>query len=82
MTTFDTLVARALAPLVKVLPWLQTRWDAFDQLLMIKGPAWVEERAAARDAGLMRNLELRKVASYQAPATGAESVILSIRRKK
>jgi 16S rRNA (guanine527-N7)-methyltransferase len=81
VTTFDTLVARALAPLVKVLPWFQTRWDAFDQLLMIKGPAWIEERAAARDAGLMRNLELRKVASYQAPATGAESVILSIRQK-
>jgi 16S rRNA (guanine527-N7)-methyltransferase len=81
VTTFDTLVARALAPLAKVLPWFQNRWDAFDQLLMIKGPAWVEERAAAGDAGLMRNLELRKAASYQAPATGAESVILSIRPK-
>jgi 16S rRNA (guanine527-N7)-methyltransferase len=82
VTTFDTLVARALAPLIKVLPWLQNRWDAFDQLLMIKGPAWVEERSAARDAGLMRDLELRKAASYQAPVTGAESVILSIRQKK
>jgi len=81
VTTFDTLVARALAPLVKVLPWFQTRWDAFDQLLMIKGPSWVEERAAAREAGLMRNLELRQAASYQAPVTGAESVILSIRPK-
>ena len=60
VTTFDTLVARALAPLVKVLPWLQTRWDAFDQLLMIKGPAWVEERAAAREAGLMRNWNCEK----------------------
>jgi 16S rRNA (guanine527-N7)-methyltransferase len=81
VTTFDTLVARALAPLVKVLPWFQNRWDAFDQLLMIKGPSWVEERAAAREAGLMRRLELRNVASYQAPITGAESVILSIRPK-
>jgi 16S rRNA (guanine527-N7)-methyltransferase len=81
VTTFDTLVARALAPLVKVLPWFQNRWDAFDQLLMIKGPSWVKERAAAREAGLMRRLELRNVASYQAPITGAESVILSIRPK-
>jgi 16S rRNA (guanine527-N7)-methyltransferase len=81
VTTFDTLVARALAPLVKVLPWFQNRWDAFDQLLMIKGPSWVEERAAAREAGLMRRLELRNVASYQTPITGAESVILSIRPK-
>jgi 16S rRNA (guanine527-N7)-methyltransferase len=81
VTTFDTLVARALAPLIKVLPWFQNRWDAFDQLLMIKGPSWVEERAAAREAGLMRHLELRNAASYQAPITGAESVILSIRPK-
>jgi 16S rRNA (guanine527-N7)-methyltransferase len=81
VTTFDTLVARALAPLAKVLPWFQNRWDAFDQLLMIKGPSWVEERTAAREAGLMRNLELRIAASYQAPVTGAESVILSIRQK-
>jgi 16S rRNA (guanine527-N7)-methyltransferase len=81
ITTFDTLVARALAPLVKVLPWFHDRWDAFDQLLMIKGPSWIEERAAAREAGLMRNLELRNAASYQAPITGAESVILSIQQK-
>jgi 16S rRNA (guanine527-N7)-methyltransferase len=80
ITTFDTLVARALAPLAKVLTWLQPHWDAIDRLLMIKGPAWVEERAAARQAGLMRNLDLRKAASYQTPATGAESVILSLRR--
>jgi 16S rRNA (guanine527-N7)-methyltransferase len=82
ITTFDTLVARALAPLPKVLTWLKPHWDAFDQLLMIKGPAWVEERAAAREAGLMRDLELRKAATYVAPATGAESTILSLRRKQ
>jgi 16S rRNA (guanine527-N7)-methyltransferase len=81
ITTFDTLVARALAPLAKVLAWLGPHWEAFEQLLMIKGPAWVEERTQAREAGLMKDLELRKAASYQAPVTGAESVILSIRRK-
>jgi 16S rRNA (guanine527-N7)-methyltransferase len=82
ISTFDTLVARALAPLGKALTWFKPHWDAFDQLLMIKGPAWVAERASARQAGLMHNLELRKAAEYQAPATGAESVILSIRRKQ
>jgi 16S rRNA (guanine527-N7)-methyltransferase len=82
ISTFDTLVARALAPLSKVLTWLRPHWDAFDQLLMIKGPAWVAEREEARHAGLMRGLELRKAATYQAPITGAESVILSIRRKQ
>lgn len=79
ITTFDTLVARALAPLVKVLTWLRPHWGAFDQLLMIKGPAWVQEHAAAREAGLLRRLELRQASAYQTPATGAESVILSIR---
>ena len=78
INTFDTLVARALAPLPKVLAWLAPHWGAFDQLLMTKGPSWVEERNQARQAGLMRGLELRKAASYQTPRTGAESVILKI----
>jgi 16S rRNA (guanine527-N7)-methyltransferase len=81
ITTFDVLVARALAPLAKVLTWLRPHWEAFDELLMIKGPAWVEEREAARQTGLMKNLELRKAASYKAPITEAKSVILSLRRK-
>jgi len=81
ITTFDVLVARALAPLAKVLTWLRPHWDAFDELLMIKGPSWTEEREAARQSGLMKSLDLRKAATYLAPITGAESVILSIRRK-
>jgi 16S rRNA (guanine527-N7)-methyltransferase len=81
ITTFDVLVARALAPLAKVLTWLRPHWEAFDQLLMIKGPSWTEEQEAARQTGLMKNLELTKATTYQAPVTGAESVILSIRQK-
>jgi 16S rRNA (guanine527-N7)-methyltransferase len=81
ITTFDTLVARALAPLAKVLTWLRPHWEAFDQLLMIKGPSWPEEQNHAREAGLLKKLELRKAASYQAPVTGAESVILAFRPK-
>ncbi len=80
ISTFDTLVARALAPLPKVLTYLSPHWDAFDQLLLIKGPSWVEERGDARHQGLMRGLELRKAATYQTPQTGAESVILKIQR--
>jgi 16S rRNA (guanine527-N7)-methyltransferase len=78
--TFDTLVARALAALPKVLGWLAPYWDAFDQLLLIKGPSWVDERNDARHQGLLRGLELRKAATYQTPLTGAESVILKIWR--
>jgi 16S rRNA (guanine527-N7)-methyltransferase len=80
INTFDTLVARGLAPLPKVLTWLAPYWEAFDQLLAIKGPKWLEERNDARHQGLLRGLELRKVANYQFSATGAESVILKIWR--
>jgi 16S rRNA (guanine527-N7)-methyltransferase len=79
VSTFDTLVARALASLRKVLTWLAPHWDAFERLLLVKGPAWVEERADARHHGLLRSLELRKATTYQTPGTGAESVILSVR---
>jgi len=80
INTFDTLVARAVASLRKVLTWLQPHWDAFDRLLLIKGPAWVEERSEARHHGLLGGLELRKAATYQTPRTGAETVILKIWR--
>jgi 16S rRNA (guanine527-N7)-methyltransferase len=78
---FDTLVARAVAPLAKLLGWLGPHWHAFDRLLVIKGPAWVDERAAARQAGLLSDLELRKVASYPVVGADSESVVLSIRQK-
>ncbi len=80
LTTFDSLVARALAPLAKVLGWLQPHWDAFDRLLLIKGRSWEEERGESRHLGLLRGLELRKAASYVTSGTGAESVILSVAR--
>jgi 16S rRNA (guanine527-N7)-methyltransferase len=80
ITTFDSLVARALASLSKVLAWLKPHWAAFDRLLLVKGPAWVDERSEARHRGLLRGLELRKASTYQTPRSGAESVILKIWR--
>ncbi|MFP6611025.1 MAG: RsmG family class I SAM-dependent methyltransferase [Pirellulales bacterium] len=78
---FDILVARAVAPLVKILRWLGPHWDSFRELLLIKGPGWVEERRAAREAGLLAELELRKLAEHQSPQTGASSVVLRVRPK-
>jgi 16S rRNA (guanine527-N7)-methyltransferase len=78
--TYDTLTARALAPLHKILTWLAPHWDAFDRLLLVKGPAWVEERAEARHRGVLHGLDLRKATTYLTPGTGAESTILSIQR--
>jgi 16S rRNA (guanine527-N7)-methyltransferase len=74
-------VARALAPIAKVLPWLRPHAESFDRLLMIKGPAWTQERNQAREAGLLKGIDLRKVADYKAAVTGAESVILNIQAK-
>jgi 16S rRNA (guanine527-N7)-methyltransferase len=82
ITTFDTLIARALAPLAKILGWLQPHWEAFDRLLLIKGRSWADERDEARQAGLLRGLELRKAASYTTPGNDAESVILSLTSKR
>jgi len=76
---FDTLVARAVAPLEKLLTWLEPHWDAVGQLLAIKGRKWVEERAAARERGLLRGLELRRLQEYTTPGSDAVSVILRVR---
>jgi 16S rRNA (guanine527-N7)-methyltransferase len=78
---FNTLVVRAVARLKKLLEWFRPHWDAFDRLLVLKGPSWVEERGEARHYGLMHDLELRKLASYPLPDTESESVLLQIRRK-
>jgi 16S rRNA (guanine527-N7)-methyltransferase len=80
MATFDTLVARALASLAKILTMFKPHWEAFDQLLLIKGPSWVDERGEARHYNLFRGLNLRKAVTYETPGTGAESVILKIWR--
>jgi 16S rRNA (guanine527-N7)-methyltransferase len=75
---FDTLVVRAVAPLQKVLEWFQPHWGAFGRLLVLKGPAWVEERGEARHFGLFKKLALRKLKSYPLPGTESESVLLQI----
>ena len=76
---FDTLVVRAVARLKKLLEWFRPHWEAFDRLLVLKGPSWVEERGEARHYGLMHDLSLRKLTSYPLPGTESESVLLQIR---
>ena len=75
---FDTLVVRAVAPLKKLLEWFQPHWKSFDRLLILKGPAWVEERGEARHFGLLKNLALRKLKTYPLPGTESESILLMI----
>jgi 16S rRNA (guanine527-N7)-methyltransferase len=76
---FETLTARAVGPLWKLLKWFQPHWASIDRCLAIKGPRWVEERGAARHRGFLRNLELRCAATYETPGSGAQNFILQIR---
>ena len=75
---FDTLVARAVAALSKILYWVEPHWGHFERVLLVKGQRWVEERGEARHRGLLKSRELRKVASYQTHGNDNESVILSV----
>jgi 16S rRNA (guanine527-N7)-methyltransferase len=82
LRTFDTITARAVAPLWKLLTWLAPHWRSFDELLAIKGRSWVDERGEARHRGLLKNLELRKAAEYPMPGDPpGESVILRLTRR-
>ena len=79
---FDSLVARAVGPLWKVLQWFEPHWASIGRLLLIKGPKWVEERAEARERNSLKRLELRKVAAYPLENTFSESVILQLNYRR
>jgi 16S rRNA (guanine527-N7)-methyltransferase len=75
---FNTLIIRAVARLDKLLGWFRPHWTRFDRMLVLKGPAWVDERAEARHLGLLGNLALRKLHAYPLAGTESESVLLQI----
>lgn len=77
---FSSLVTRAVGNISQLLGWLDDYWIAFDRLLAIKGPRWVEERGVAKQRGLLNGVELRRLAAYNMPGTPSESVILQFRR--
>jgi 16S rRNA (guanine527-N7)-methyltransferase len=76
---FDTLVARAVAPLGKLLGWFEPIGAAYGRLLVVKGPRWEEELAAARDLRLGRRVTIRKIAGWPIHGRDHESVLLEIR---
>jgi len=77
---FDTLVARAVAPLWKFMRWLRPHPESWGRLLLVKGPGWVDERGEARHRGLMKGYQMRRAAEYQIPGYDAVTTVLSIRR--
>ena len=75
---FQTIVIRAVARIKKLMELFSPYWHAFDRMLMVKGPRWVEERGESRHFGQMGKAALRKLDSYIIPGTEAESVILQV----
>ena len=79
---FDTIVARAVGPLWKICSWFQPHWHSITRVLLTKGPRWTEERLEARERGLLKNLDLRRVAEYPMHGTHSQSVVLQLSRRK
>lgn len=77
---FDTLVARAVAPLWKFMFWLRPHHKGWDQLILIKGPSWTSERGEARHRGLMKGYQLRRIVEYTTPRTDAVTTVLGVTR--
>lgn len=78
---FDTLVVRAVAPLEKLLRWFEPLAGSFGRMLVIKGPRWEEEKAAARHLGLGRKVSIRRIAAWPLPGSDNESVLLEIKAR-
>jgi len=79
---FDTLVVRAVAPLVKLLGWFEPIADAFGRMLVIKGPRWEEEKGEARHRGFVKKVTVRRVAAWPIRGSDNESVLLEVRARQ
>jgi 16S rRNA (guanine527-N7)-methyltransferase len=79
---YDSIVARAVGPLWKLCTWLEPHWHSIQRVLLIKGPSWTEERVAARERGLLKKVELRRVAEYPMAGTYSQSVVLQLSRQQ
>jgi 16S rRNA (guanine527-N7)-methyltransferase len=78
---FDTLVVRAVAPLLKLLGWFEPLCDRYGRLLVIKGPRWEEEKGEARHRGHVKRVTVRRIAAWPIRGSDNESVLLEIKRR-
>ena len=78
---FDSLVVRAVAPLVKLLTWFEPLSDRFGRMLIIKGPRWEAEKGEARHRGLVKRVRIRRIAAWPLHETGNESVLLEVHHR-
>jgi 16S rRNA (guanine527-N7)-methyltransferase len=78
---FDTLVVRAVAPLLKLLGWFEPLCDSYGRMLVVKGPRWEQEKGEARHRGFVRRVTVRRAAAWPIRGSDNESVLLEIRRR-
>ena len=78
---FDTLVARAVAGLPKLLAWFEPLSDRYGRLLLVKGPKWEEEKGEARHRGFLKKVTARRIASWPIRGSDNESVLLEVRAR-
>jgi 16S rRNA (guanine527-N7)-methyltransferase len=76
---YDSVVARAVAPLKKSLPWFSPVRKSFKRLLLIKGPRWQQELQEAQEEGVARRTTIDVVDEYPSFGRDGNSVILSLK---
>lgn len=76
---FDIITVRAVASLRKLVFWFQKVPDSFGEMLLIKGPRWIDEQEEAAEEGLLTNCSITQLDSYRTPGHDGESVILSLK---
>jgi len=76
--SFDSVVCRAVAPMKKLLTWMQGHWLSTDRLLVIKGTKWLDEVKEARHLGVTKGVEIRKTHEYETPGNDFPSVVIKI----
>lgn len=75
---FDSITARAVAPLKKLVPLFHPQRKKFCRLLLVKGPKWRDELSSAEAAGLMDRVHAETVACYATPGRDGRSVVLEV----
>lgn len=78
---FHFVTARAVASIAKMIGWFIPFWGAAGQLLLIKGPKWIEERNLASADGLLKKHTVEQIAAWSTPGRDGQSVLLRIKKK-
>lgn len=78
---FHFVTARAVASIAKMIGWFIPFWGTAGQLLLIKGPKWIEERNLASADGLLKKHTVEQIAAWSTPGRDGQSVLLRIKKK-